>query len=215
MAPFRPAPAHGHLLDFRPVLRNRPAMGYVLGYGAHCFELYGMRTWIVAFWTYVVARNGDTALLVADHRQRHRHGALAARQHPRQRGRDPFRPPSRHHRRDGRLRRGRAGDRFLRRRVAALLLVLVLIYAVTIPADSGALTSGMAPSADPANRGATMALHSTVGFGLSALGGWAGGVALDAFGGPASPTGWFAVFAVFAAGVLLGPLALWWSRRDA
>ena len=46
---------------------------------------------------------------------------------------------------------------------------------MTIPADSGALTSGMAASAVPANRGATMALHSTVGFGLSALGGWAGG----------------------------------------
>ena len=51
--------AQGHLLDFRPVLRNRAAMGYVLGYGAHCFELYGMRTWIVAFWSYVAARNGD------------------------------------------------------------------------------------------------------------------------------------------------------------
>ena len=62
MAPFRPAPAQGHLLDFRPVLRNRAAMGYVLGYGAHCFELYGMRTWIVAFWTYVAARNGDALL---------------------------------------------------------------------------------------------------------------------------------------------------------
>jgi MFS family permease len=92
------------------------------------------------------------------------------------------------------------------------LLVLVLLYAITIPADSGALTSGMAGSAVPANRGATMALHSTVGFGLSALGGWAGGVALDAFGGPSSPSGWLAVFTVFAAGVLLGPLALWWAQ---
>jgi MFS family permease len=97
----------------------------------------------------------------------------------------------------------------------AWLLPLVLLYAITIPADSGALTSGMAASATAANRGATMALHSTVGFGLSALGGLAGGIALDAFGGPANPAGWCAVFAVFAAGVLLGPLALWWSRRYA
>jgi hypothetical protein len=62
----------------------------------------------------------------------------------------------------------------------ALLLALVLIYAVTIPADSGALTSGMNLAAVPAQRGATMALHSTIGFGLSALGGWAAGIALDA-----------------------------------
>ena len=40
-----------------------PALGYILGYGAHCFELYALRTWIVAFWTYVAARNGGSALL--------------------------------------------------------------------------------------------------------------------------------------------------------
>jgi hypothetical protein len=95
----------------------------------------------------------------------------------------------------------------------AFLLALVLLYALTIPADSGALTSGMSLSAVPANRGATMALHTTVGFGLSAAGAWAVGVALDAGGGAASPAGWLTAFAVLAAGSLLGPLALWWSRR--
>jgi MFS family permease len=95
----------------------------------------------------------------------------------------------------------------------AILLALVLLYSVTVPADSGALTSGMAASANPAVRGATMATHSAVGFGLSAAGGWAAGVALDAGGGPATPSGWLAAFLVMAAGVLLGPLALWWSAR--
>jgi len=215
MAPFRPAPApaNRHLLDFRPVLRNRVAMGYVLGYGAHCFELYGMRTWIVGFWTFVAAHNGDATLL----------SPLAV---------SVFAtllslPAS--------ILGNEAAIRFGRHRAITAvmfasgavalsigmsagasptwLLVLVLLYAITIPADSGALTSGMAGSAVPANRGATMALHSTVGFGLSALGGWVGGVALDAAGGPSNPSGWLAVFAVFAAGGVLGPLALWWSRR--
>ena len=45
--------------------------------------------------------------------------AVAARQHPRQRGRDPLRPPPRHHGGDVRLGRGRARDRVSRRRVAA------------------------------------------------------------------------------------------------
>ena len=58
-------PAHSHLLDFAPVLRNRTALGYILGYGAHCFELYGMRTWIVAFWTFVMAQNNGMAPLGA------------------------------------------------------------------------------------------------------------------------------------------------------
>ena len=79
-------------------------------------------------------------------------------------------------------------------------------------ADSGALTSGMSAAAAPGARGVTMALHSTVGFGLSALAGWMVGVALDAWGGANSASGWFAGFAVLAAGVSCGPLALWWSR---
>jgi hypothetical protein len=192
----------------RPVLRNRAA----LGYGAHCFELYGMRTWIVAFWTFVAARNADAPI-----------GPIAL----------SFiwtvlAMPASILGNEAALRFGRhraiAAVMFLSGAIALaigltaamspwLLLILILSYAVTIPADSGALTSGMAASAVPANRGATMALHSAVGFGLSAAGAWAAGAALDAGGGPASPSGWLAAFAVLAAGVLVGPLALWWSRR--
>jgi MFS family permease len=47
LAPLKPKPTPGHPLDFRPVIRNRAALGYIFGYGAHCFELYGIRTWIV------------------------------------------------------------------------------------------------------------------------------------------------------------------------
>src|SRR6476619_693519 len=34
LAPCRPPPPHSHLLSFAPVLRNRAALGYILGYGA-------------------------------------------------------------------------------------------------------------------------------------------------------------------------------------
>jgi cyanate permease len=93
-----------------------------------------------------------------------------------------------------------------------LLLPLMLAYAITVPADSGALTSGMTMAANPSYRGATMAMHSTVGFSLSALGAWAVGVALDAAGGPLSASAWMAAFSVLAGGILLGPMALYWSR---
>ena len=118
--PFRPAPAQGRLLDFRPVLRNRAAMGYVLGYGAHCFELYGMRTWVVAFWTFVAARNGDAALLSPVAVSVIGDVPLAAGKHSRQRGRAALRPPPCDHGRDGGLRRGSPRDRDERRRLAAL-----------------------------------------------------------------------------------------------
>jgi hypothetical protein len=94
-----------------------------------------------------------------------------------------------------------------------VVLLLLLFYGFTVPGDSGALTSGMSASANPAQRGATMALHSTVGFGLSAVGAWGTGVALDLAGGPSSASGWLAAFSLLAAGILLGPLALSWSLR--
>jgi predicted MFS family arabinose efflux permease len=212
LRPVEPKPAQGRLMDFGPVFRNTNAMGFVLGYGAHCFELYGIRTWLVAFWTFLVVKNGSVSIFtpvvvsvvfsvlampasilgneLALKFGRHRaitavmfSSALVA------------------------LMIGAFADKS-----PWLLLPLLLAYALTVPADSGALTSGMSMAADPSYRGATMAVHSTVGFSLSALGAWALGVALDLAGGPLSATGWMAAFSVLAAGILLGPLALYWSR---
>jgi predicted MFS family arabinose efflux permease len=215
MPAVKPKPVERRLLDFGPVLKNRPAMGYVLGYGAHCFELYGIRTWIVAFWAFVAARNPD-ALPFGPVTVSVAFAILAM-------------PAS--------ILGNEAALRFGRHRalnvlmVASaavavaiglsveasplLLLLLLLLYGLTVPSDSGALTSGMAMSAEPSRRGATMAMHSTVGFGLSAVGAWAAGAVLDVAGGPSSASGWLAVFILLAAAILLGPLALWWSRTVA
>jgi len=212
MAAVKPKPSSRALLDFKPVFRNRPALGYILGYGAHCFELYALRTWIVAFWSYVVLRNGGTALL-----EPITVSVIAA----------VLAMPASILGNEAAIRFGRhrainwfmciAGAAAVLIGLATdaspvVLLALMLIYVLAIPADSGALTSGMSASANADDRGATMALHSTVGFGLSAVGGWAVGVAIDAGGGMSSPSGWLAAFFVMAVGGLLGPIALWWSR---
>lgn len=211
LQPVTPKPAAGKLLNFVPVVRNTNAMGFVLGYGAHCFELYGIRTWIVAFWTFVVAKHPSvlTPLIVSF--------VFSILAMPASiLGNELALKLGRH--------RAISAVMFTSAAVALLigalsdqspwvLIPLLLVYALTVPADSGALTSGMTMAADPANRGATMAMHSTVGFSLSALGAWALGVALDAAGGPASASAWTAAFAVLAFGILLGPLALYWSRR--
>jgi cyanate permease len=215
LPPVEPKPTQGRLFDFAPVFQNKTSMGFILGYGAHCFELYGIRTWLVAFWTFVVLRHGEASILtpivvsvafsllampasivgneLALKFGRHRaitvvmlSSAVVA------------------------LLIGLFVDNSPR-----LLLALLLLYALTVPADSGALTSGMTMSADPRYRGATMAMHSTVGFSLSALGAWGIGVALDLAGGPSNPSAWTAAFSVLALGILLGPLALYWSRAKA
>ena len=95
---------------------------------------------------------------------------------------------------------------------AWVLLALLVVYAVTVTADSGSLTAGMMSYAHPQFKGLTLAMHSTVGFGLSALSGWAMGLALDSQGGGQVPEAWMAAFAVLAFGVLLGPLALRLSK---
>ena len=64
----------------------------------------------------------------------------------------------------------------------------------------------MAAAADPRFRGASMAVHSTVGFAFTAAGGWGVGVALDLAGGVAQPHAWALAYAVMAAAVALGPV---------
>ncbi len=172
-----------------------------------------MRTWIVAFWTFVAARNAGDVLL----------GPIAISVLV-----TVLSLPASVLGNEASIRFGRHRAitvvMFASAAVALaigfgatlsplILLPLVLLYGFTVPGDSGSLTSGMSQGAAPANRGATMALHSTVGFGMSALGAWGTGVALDAAGGPASATGWLAAFSLLAAGALLGPVALRWSAR--
>lgn len=212
LRPVQPKPSTSRLLDFAPVFRNRTAMGFVLGYGAHCFELYGIRTWIVAFWTFVSTRHSDAPLLTPIVVS----VAFSLLAMPASILGNEFALRFGRHRAITAVMVSSAAVALLigvcADRSPWLLLPLILAYAITVPADSGALTSGMSMAADPDYRGATMAVHSTVGFSLSALGAWAVGMALDATGGPLNASAWMAAFAVLAAGILLGPLALFWSR---
>ncbi|OJU28291.1 MAG: arabinose ABC transporter permease, partial [Alphaproteobacteria bacterium 64-6] len=204
MKPAWPIRGEQRLIDFRPVLRNRRAMGYILGYGVHCFELYGFRTWLVAFWSYIIARSGSDAALVDPITLSVIITLLAV--------------PATVLGNEGAIRFGRHrsiatvmwesavvafGVVLLVSAPPVFLLVLLLAYAFTLPGDSGALTSGMAMSANASERGATMALHSMVGFGMAALGGVAVGLAIDAAGGPESNAGWSAAFVVMGFSIAL------------
>ena len=215
MNPAWPVGREQRLLDFRPVLRNRPAMGYILGYGVHCFELYGFRTWLVAFWSYIIARNGSEAALVDPITLSVITTLLAV--------------PATVLGNEGAIRFGRPrsiatvmwasavvalGIALLVSASPVFLLLLLLAYAFTLPGDSGALTSGMVICANASERGATMALHSMVGFGMAALGGTAVGLAIDAAGGAQTDSGWTAAFAVMGLAIALGPAVLRWSARS-
>src|SRR5207302_5303246 len=86
---------------------------------------------------------------------------------------------------------------------------LVLLYAMLIWSDSSSLTAGSAGSAEPGRRGATLAVHSTLGYAGGFLGPLALGAMLDLLGG-ASVLGWGLAFGHVTVALLLGALAFVW-----
>jgi predicted MFS family arabinose efflux permease len=90
-----------------------------------------------------------------------------------------------------------------------MVLPLLILVQITSFADVGALAGGAVAAADPAQRGAALALYALAGFTTGFLGPVAVGNALDWFGGASSPSGWSAGFAVIALGSAAAALAVW------
>lgn len=203
----RPAAPAGRLFDFRPVLGNRSAMAYALAYCAHTWEMNSLRGWAVAFLAYVVATTGAGRPWIAPAVVAMTMGLV---------GTWASVMGNEVSIRLGRQRLVRlamtgaalcaAGIGFLGVRSYALAAALVLVYGLVIWLDSSSLTAGAAGSADPARRGATLAVHSMAGY----AGGFGGpiviGWILDLAGG-ASPLGWGLAFLHVAVIGLLGQLA--------
>jgi len=87
---------------------------------------------------------------------------------------------------------------------------LVVLYGMIIWLDSSSLTAGAAGAADPARRGATLAVHSMLGYAGGFIGPLAIGWTLDLSGGM-SAIGWglaFSVVAILMALALVAFLAI-------
>lgn len=211
----RPSPPAGRvrLLDLRPVFRNRDAMRYILAYGAHCWELFGFRSWIVAFFTHAGARALVGVPLASA-------TALAAGINLLGPGASIF--------------GNELAVRFGRRRLAALiravsvlfacaagfaaalswyLMVAMLgLYFLVIMADSATLTAGLVATARPDQRGVTIAVHSLFGFGAAVAAPAVFGAVLDLAGGNTRTLAWGLAFASLAIGYALRWLALTGSK---
>ena len=200
-----------HPLDLRPAFRNREALSYILAYSGHCWELFAQRAWMHAFlvyawhrthtapagaspaqWSTLIVLIGVPASII---------GAEVGSQHGR-----------------ARLIRwvalascgmgiaaGLLGGFSYAAAVAALFA-----YNFLITADSGALTTGAVAAARPGEQGATLAVHSILGF----LGGGVGplivGWGLDLGGGITSGKAWLTAFGLMIAGSALAALAISW-----
>jgi len=198
-----PRPSDPALFDFRPVFRNRSAMAYAVAYGVHTLEMNALRGWGVAFLGFVAlgTNTSDTILSpTATLTVLGLTGTLTS------------------------VLGNEAAIRLGRRRLicfamlasavcAALLgfmssrsyplaVGLMLIYGPIVWIDSSSLTAGTAGTAEPSRRGATLAVHSMLGY----LGGFVGpltvGWVLDLHGGM-SAVAWASAFALIAALMLM------------
>jgi MFS family permease len=208
----QPSPA---LLDFRPVLKNRKTLPFIVGYSAHNYELFGQRSWMVAFLVFTASlQPADAPMLI---------GAATLAAIINMLG--PVMSVS----------GNELAIRFGRTRViftfmtASGLLACGLGYTAVLPwvmvffimclhyglmlGDSAALTSGAIASAPPEQRGATMAVYSFFGFSSAIAAPLIFGVVLDLAGGNRNLVAWGLAFASIGIFGALSPLARWFYRR--
>jgi MFS family permease len=84
---------------------------------------------------------------------------------------------------------------------------LLVLAQITSFADVGAMAGGLVAAADPARRGAALAIYALTGFTTGFLSPLVIGLTLDAFGGVRSVAGWRAAFLITA----LGSAAAAWA----
>lgn len=202
MAPKSPTPSAtrlGIFASFKLVFQNKPALGYISGYVAHCWELYGSRAWMVAFLTFAAggATGAATTLDAPTLASIISLGGIASSI-----GCNEFA------KRLGRANLitgimalgfvfGIAAGLSWRVSFVASVALLACYYA-TVMADSGALTAGTVAAARPDQRGATLGVHSMLGFSAGLVAPTSFGLILDLAGGAQSGWAWAASFAVLA-----------------
>jgi MFS family permease len=179
------------LYDFRPVFRNSSAMAYAIAYCIHTLEMSALRGWGVAFLGYVAVTTGaapasvfSPAIVATGLGLIGTFASVAGNE---------------------------AAIRFGRRRLVAtamlasiligatigfigsmsyaLAAVLLTVYGIVVWLDSSSLTAGTAGTAEPSRRGATLAVHSMLGYAGGFVGPLLVGWMLDLSGGM-SQLGW-------------------------
>jgi MFS family permease len=216
MPPGRTQSVHAKspaLLDFRPVVKNRATMLYVLGYSAHNYELFGQRSWMVAFLVFVGTQQPAGLPLAA--------ATLAAMI-------NVLGPVMSVTGNELALRFGRQRMIFLFMSLSgalacvigftaawpwAVVFALMCVHYGCMLGDSAALTSGVVAATPPQLRGATMAVYSFAGFTVAFLAPLVFGVVLDLAGGNRNVLAWGLAFTSIGVFGVCAPLARWLYLR--
>ena len=199
----------GAALDFRPLLKERAVMSYVMSSLGVAWEVFASRVWFVTFFLYLQtqfsgAESGWSpvvwATIVA------LVGVPAA------------------------MLIGEMSVRYNRHRILIVVaavsvalavsigftvdaayeipLVLSILFGMFSYGRTAATTAGTLAVADPKRRGGALAIQSFVGFSGGILGPLAFGIALDAAGGSGTAAAWVIAMTVMAVGPVITILAL-------
>jgi len=202
-------------LDPRPVFRNKSAMGYSICYALHSYELFTVRSWLVAFLSVAALSGGagvnyaTPAIVAAAMTLAGVFASIGGNEVAIRTGR--LRSITFAMVISGVIALAVAGASHL---AYLLCIAFVLIHGVTIMLDSAALTAGAFGSAKPSERGITMAVHSTLGFGGAIIGPFVFGLIVDLFGSN-NGAGWAVAYGHMALVVFAGPLVLKWFKPQA
>ena len=195
-----------HSLDLRVVFKNYKTLGWISCYSSHNYELFAFRSWVVAYLAFALSDSSrvsfiQPSIIVFI-------GTILGM------------PSS--------VIGNELSMRFGRQRIVfgimffsailsfligyssnmsiSLMIIIVLVYGCFVTGESASITSGVIESAEKENRGATMAVHSSIGFIGSFLGPIGFGIVLNEFGGHNSSEAWFWAFSSTGIILLLGPL---------
>jgi len=203
------------------VLRNRPALLMILGYAAHMWEMYGMRSWLAPFFSAALIGWGIEASAATGYAS-----TIAAALI----GIGAFSTAI----------TGTLSDRFGRTATITLVmfssaalsftfgwlintnlwltLLVGTAYGYLIVAESPVFSTGLTELVAPGYLGAAMGLQSLIGYSMGMISPTIFGWALDTFRGwqpyPGISGEWGIAFATVGVGALAGPIFMWFLRRS-
>ena len=203
------------------VAGNRPALLMILGYGAHMWEMYGMRSWLAPFMT---------SALIGWGVEHARATGLASTAAAVMVGIGAFSTAI----------TGTLSDRFGRTTTISMVmlasalfsfgfgwlintniwltLAIGLLYGYLVVAESPVFSTGLTELVVPGYLGAAMGLQSLIGYSLGMISPTVFGWALDTFRGwqplPGINGDWGVAFSCLGLGALAGPILMWMLRNS-
>ena len=218
---YRPAPRTYSEAGYTgEVIKNRPALLMILGYGAHMWEMYGMRSWLAPFFASALIGWGIESTKAT---------GLASTIAAALIGIGAFSTAI----------TGTLSDRFGRTATISLVLfassalsftfgwlintnlwltlAVGLVYGYLIVAESPVFSTGLTELVAPGYLGAAMGMQSLIGYSMGMISPTVFGWVLDTFRGwqpfPGISGEWGIAFASLGIGGVAGPLFMWMLRR--